>query len=284
MRGRSLRDLPLFLLGGVYLVLTLSGCSGSFFSSREEFAERIAASAGWTGADVETDTFRVKMFWPRLPRRTSQATIYIEGDGLAWINRSQPSNDPTPRNPIGLRLAVSLPGTASAYIARPCQYVLEKGKGRCDVAFWTHARYSEPVLTAISQAIDQVVLRVGARDVVLVGYSGGGTIAALLAARRTDVSAVVTVASNLDTDFWVALHRVTPLYESLNPAREADRLGPLPQLHFVGVEDEIVPIQVIQSYNSKIGRSANTAIQLVEGADHDCCWVDLWPSLYLDRF
>jgi hypothetical protein len=33
--------------------------------------------------------------------------VYIEGDGSAWLNSQFPSEDPTPSNPMALRLAVA---------------------------------------------------------------------------------------------------------------------------------------------------------------------------------
>jgi hypothetical protein len=70
-----------------------------------------------------------------------------------------------------------------------------------------------PVLSVISasnQAVDALKQRYGAQEIVLVGYSGGGAVAALVAARRTDVVRLVTVAGNLDHLAWTHLHSVPP--------------------------------------------------------------------------
>jgi hypothetical protein len=40
---------------------------------------------------------------------TREAHLYIEGDGYAWKNRHEPSNDPTPMNPVAMRLAAADP-------------------------------------------------------------------------------------------------------------------------------------------------------------------------------
>jgi hypothetical protein len=48
-------------------------------------------------------------------------TVYIEGDGFAWLSRSQASYDPSPLNPVGLELALRHPLGESAYLARTCQ-------------------------------------------------------------------------------------------------------------------------------------------------------------------
>lgn len=56
-----------------------------------------------------------------------------------------------------------------------------------------------------------------AQELILVGYSGIGTIAAVLAARRHDVSLPVTFTASLDTEFWIKYHQVSPLDGSLKP-------------------------------------------------------------------
>jgi pimeloyl-ACP methyl ester carboxylesterase len=84
-------------------------------------------------------------------------------------------------------------------------------------------------------ALDQLKTRAGSVDrLILIGFSGGGALAALLAERRNDVAGLVTVAANLDLDQWVRAKNLTPLRESLDPAVDAVRLAKLPQVHFVG--------------------------------------------------
>ena len=34
-----------------------------------------------------------------------EVVVYIEGDGLSWIDRFPPSSDPTPKNPLAFKLA-----------------------------------------------------------------------------------------------------------------------------------------------------------------------------------
>ena len=116
----------------------------------------------------------------------------------------------------------------------------------------------------------------------LVGYSGGGAIAALIAARRPNVAWLVTVAANLDHKYWTNLHNLTPLSGSLNPADYAARLQSLPQLHLVGGKDTIVPPQVSQSYVNKFTDTSHIKVRRMTGFDHECCWVKVWPQLLCD--
>ena len=47
--------------------------------------------------------------------------------------------------------------------------------------------------------------------VVLIGYSGGGTLAWLMASRIPETTRVVTIAANLDIDEWTRIHGDSPL-------------------------------------------------------------------------
>ncbi|NIQ12880.1 MAG: alpha/beta hydrolase, partial [Candidatus Dadabacteria bacterium] len=78
-----------------------------------------------------------------------------------------------------------------------------------------------------------------------VGYSGGGTVAALIATRRNDVSSLTTIAANLDHAEWTRLHHISPLTGSLNAVNFIDKIENIDQLHFVGGKDKIVPKEII---------------------------------------
>ena len=139
-------------------------------------------------------------------------------------------------------------------------------------------RYGDAVLDAVSAAIDQIKNDTAA-NVLLVGFSGGGTIATLLAARRSDIAAVITVAANLDTRYWTDLHGVTPLTGSANPAALGAALRHIPQLHYTGAQDRVVPSAVVRSYLAAAGLPAQDHLVVVPGFDHHCCWAERWPQL-----
>ena len=277
MRGRSQFDLPLlFCLIG--LLFGLQACEPTLLMSRAQTAAAIARQVNWEPQDFDTKPFLLRLYLPAVRRQNSQVTIYIESDGRSHVNRWATS-DPTPVDPIGLRLAAAKNSQASAYIARPCQYTLERDAARCHPAYWTNGRYDERVLTATSQAVDHIKSLFKARQVVLVGYSGGGAVAALLAARRNDVTLLVTVAANLDTEYWVNELKVGHLKGSLNPADFGRQLRRQRQIHFVGEDDKRVSPNVARSYVAKVDPTLIGSIRLIKDADHDCCWEDLWPSL-----
>ncbi len=115
----------------------------------------------------------------------------------------------------------------------------------------------------------------GATNVALIGYSGGGTLAVLIAERLDSVASVVTVAANLDTDTWTEHHKYLPMSQSLNPAL-SDRPHPWPELHLRGSKDSVVPAATTARYFARYPQAQQRTI---EGFDHVCCWVRDWPEI-----
>lgn len=246
---------------------------------RRQAASALARERGWQGLELRTSSFSLQAYVPGASPADDELTLYIEGDGLAWISGRQPSSDPTPLDPLGLRLALAHPQGNAVYLGRPCQY-LGNGRAPCGKAYWTGARFAEQVVHSIDQATDQLKARAGAQRLVLVGYSGGGALAMLLAARRRDVVQVVTVAGNLDHAAWTQHHRVTPLHGSLNPERLRPRLAHLRQLHLVGERDRITPPELAQAFVAGYPPGHQARVEVLPGYDHRCCWAEDWKSLW----
>ena len=229
------------------------------------------------------DTGRFHLTGYGKPGRSRRLWVYIEGDGRAFVNRRQPSSDPTPNHPLALQLALADPAEAVVYLARPCQYTTPNTQEGCAVRIWTVCRFSEAVCQALDRAVDQAKQRFSARRVGLVGYSGGGVLAVLLSVRRQDVDAVITVASPLDHHAWTTLHRVTPLMCSLDPMAVASDSARIPQVHFAGERDTIVPIGVIASFTGRQPPNSHGRLVSVPGLNHRSGWAEIWPQL-LQRY
>jgi len=247
--------------------------------SPTERAYEIAASYNWKPVIFKTEEFTLLGFL----KKTSEGgdnkewVIYIEGDGHAWKNRHTLSDDPTPRNPMGLRLAVLDPAPNVLYLGRPCQYMASSSK--CHQRYWSTHRYSTKIIKAVNDAIDQAKEKYQISLTGLVGYSGGGVIAALVAAQRNDVKWLATVCANLDHRAWTDYHHVTPLNDSLNPADFTKQLQFIPQIHLVGKKDNNVPESVVRSYQGRMTDKNLTKIAVIPGYDHYCCWPDSWQQL-----
>ena len=263
------------------LILCLAACARPM-PPTEQRGERMDAAASarhWEKLRLRAGRFVVTAYVPAVQETTNTLAIYIEGDGLAWRSRSRPSDDPTPNNAQGLELALRHPGATVAYLARPCQNVAPADRGECTEAYWTGRRFSSEIVEASAQAIDALKARVGAEKLTLIGYSGGGAIATLLAARRRDVVQLITVAGNLDTATWTAHHRVEPLTGSLNPADQWEKLQTIPQLHLVGGQDRVIPPVISEAYRARFPRANRPEMRLFPDFDHTCCWAEQWPDL-----
>lgn len=203
--------------------------------------------------------------------------VYIEGDGFAWQSRTRPSNDPTPHNPVGLRLAqADKSGHAVLYLARPCQFIAGPDARMCRVAYWTSARFASEVVQSMNEAIDQAKEQIGVRHVRLTGYSGGGGLAVLLAAQRQDVTFLGTIAANLDHAAWTTLHGASPLSRSLNPLDAAPQVRHVPQLHLSSRADSVIPPGISQKFCQAIYSPQSCTV--VENVPHSGPWEELWGA------
>lgn len=276
--GKQQRLCTLIFLLTFFLLASCSSFPDA--SERRATAQILAAKHQWSSRIIATKHFDVMAFTPSITVKHDELVVFIEGDGFAWRTRSQPSQDPTPMRSTGLMTALNHPAQNAIYLARPCQYLMDTQKRNCDRAIWTTARASQLVVDASSQALDQLKQTYAAESLILVGYSGGGTVAALLAAQRNDVKYLITLAGNLDHQRWTNWHKLTPLRESLNPADFVQQLQAIPQHHFVGEQDKVVPLAIAQAYRQRFPKTGFINIELVKGFDHTCCWAQEWPRLW----
>ncbi|WP_085444513.1 alpha/beta hydrolase [Magnetofaba australis] len=131
----------------------------------------------------------------------------------------------------------------------------------------------------MSRAVDQLKQRAGAQSIALAGHSGGATMALLLAQRREDVRAVVSIAGVLDHGAWTDHHGVTPLKQSLRIDDQAHKLAQLPQAHFAGARDRVAPSTLMRRFIREYGPFACVMDRVAEQADHQNGWLAYWPEL-----
>lgn len=224
---------------------------------------------------IETETFRLFSL-QKLSKGCNNVHIYIEGDGLAWITRSKISNNPTPINPVALKLMTRDNTPCKVYIARPCQYV---DSSMCEKKYWTSGRFHSKVIQSYKTALNKIKKKHKNTAFKLIGYSGGGAIALLTAAKRDDILQVITIAGNLDHTTWTQLHNITPLTESLNPVDYKNKLNNINQIHLMGTYDTIIPKKVTLSYMQNFPDNHNKIKLVHVNSDHMCCWYDTFSSL-----
>lgn len=243
---------------------------------RNKNAKQHAEQVNWVAETMESKQFNLQLYRPQELVASKHLTLYIEGDGLAWLSQTSISPDPTPTDPIGLRLGIQQADRKAIYLARPCQFITQSS---CSNRYWTSARFATEVITAYDQIINQLKRRYSIKNFSIVGYSGGAAIAALIAARRDDITHLISVAGNLDHKAWSEHHKISPLDESLNPADYAKQLAAIQQHHFIGKQDKVIPQKVINSYIDSFTGINKQYVHVIESFDHRCCWAEAWPEL-----
>ncbi|MBL8642781.1 MAG: hypothetical protein JNK21_02525 [Rhodospirillaceae bacterium] len=263
MKARALAGLCLFVLGA---------CASGYDSLRT-----LKADADWR-VEVLASPVAPSLLAYRAVPDAKDLWVYIEGDGRAWITPRQISTDPTPDNAVSLALARAPQNAAVAYIARPCQYLSEL-KSACDSRFWSLDRYGPEAVAQMNRAVDNVIQAQPGKRLILVGYSGGGVLAALLAAERRDVAGLVTLAANLDLAAWADYHKITPLSGSIDPVTRVNALARVPQVHVAGARDETVPPAIVEGFVKRLPNAASARALIEPAFSHACCWAEQWPRL-----
>jgi hypothetical protein len=209
----------------------------------------------------------------RIQDNSKKTNIYIECDGFAYLTSYQASPDPTPLKPVLLSLAVIDPSPNVIYIGRPCQY----DKTGCAVSDWTVNRFSEKNAITINTAIDTLKKTYNLNQIELIGYSGGAFFASNLAAKRTDVTGLRTVAGNLNLEYFSQFHQIDKFQHLNLTSTEQLTLRDTPQLHLVSQSDPIVPPALVQHYLNTL-QSPLARMVVVTTPTHSDGWDTVWPK------
>ena len=246
--------------GFLFLTVFLCACVSSTIKP-ENFAYK----------EILTDTFTLysyqKILTPNKPIK-----IYIEGDGFAFNHRGIATKDPTPRSYFLRNLAFSDNNQNVVYLARPCQYILNKNP-ICSKRHWTTARFAPEVVRSMSDAVKQIA---GQNEVILIGFSGGAQIAGLIGALNPDIKVkkIITIAGNLDHLTWTQHHNLPSLTESMSLEDYRSIFIELPQIHYVGTKDNNTTPEITKNFikNEKL-------IVEVDGASHNKGWEKIYPAV-----
>lgn len=260
-------------LSSIFLITAVSVCGCA-----KQQIKQITTAANFKQQYIQTKPFKLASWYKIDDKNFGSVNIYLEGDGRVRKSYTQISKDPTPRNKTLLELASLDPATNVVYLARPCQYSPDDLQTVCQNKYWTSARYSEEVVASINQAIDLIKQHSNADNINLIGYSGGGTIAMLIAARRDDINSIRTIAGNLDLSAMQEYYKCKPLTESLDPMDVAYSTRNIPQVHFIGEKDKTVPPQVVNNFKQK-AKLHDTQVVILPNIDHQNGWTAQWPEL-----
>lgn len=276
MRSISFYLLPFLLL--------ITACSIGT-DLKQQTANHIARPAFMVERKVSAGNFQLQA-WERMHARNQVATIYIEGeDAKAGKAHSAPSRkllpaNSTPKTPVALHLASRDQSKNVAYLGRPCQFIKNPEAKGCAAAYWNEKRFAPEVMNAYEAALDDIAARYDITAFHIIGHGGGGNIAAVLAARRTDILTLRTVASDLNPDF--ENHKNNRLALAPNSVLAIDygtALGNVPQHHFIGAADDVITPGNYHSFRQALGLSECIHYSLVQDADHTNGWTEKWPEL-----
>jgi hypothetical protein len=264
--------------GALFVLLFVSGCvTGTTLAGRYSLSDNLAVSNGFKKYFLKTARFNLTVY-SRIRQIGLPIHIYIEGDGVSWVSRTQLSEDPTPYEPLVLGLASVDTAENVAYIARPGQYSAT-GVPSCDPSYWSNKRFSNEVIESMNEAIGYLAAQAGTHHIYLVGYSGGAAVAVLVAARRHDIDSLETIAGNLDPQAVNRYHNVSPLEGSLSPMDVTQKIKNIPQRHFAGSADTVVPLFIIESFVRKEGDKDDMRITIIDGVSHTKGWQEQWRRL-----
>ena len=252
--------------------LWLAGCA----TPSENFSA-IADEFGFYSLSAKTNLFEHQIYInPEANNGLNKDVlhVYLDGDGTPWEHSRWVARDPTSRNPMILEL-MKIDKQPAILLGRPCYHGFNKAP-QCDYRYWTSHRYSLEVVDSMATALNIWLQEHAYSKLSLIGFSGGGTLALLIAPKITSVETIVTLAANLDVAEWSRYHGYGPLQNSLNPADQL-MIADIQQIHIAGADDKVVPPIIIESYLEKQKKSSIYIVY--ENFDHDCCWVDQWAEI-----
>jgi len=258
------------LLCGLALLLLAGACA------HKGGVESVAKENGFIKKQYQSQYFNHlvlhnKLYYSSAYPSGAPSTLYvfIEGDGLPWKTRSQISLNPDPVRPLALEL-MSLMEYPSVYISRPCYQIRD---ARCHYQWWTEKRYSQRVVDSMIAVLHKT--SVDYDEVTLVGYSGGATLAVLMANSVHKVTRLVTLSGNMNHPEWTQWHAYSPLKGSLNASNYTlpERVS---QYHYAAQNDKNILPEWIKTFSEKQKKSR---FILLENADHRCCWLNNWENI-----
>lgn len=227
--------------------------------------------AGFSYKEIKTNTFTLYSY-QKILDNSKAIKIYIEGDGHSFNFHGQPTNDPTPKSDLVKNIAFSDTNPNVIYLARPCQYILNKNH-ICSKRHWSSARFATEIINSMASAIKQIAQN---KEVILIGYSGGAQIAGLIAVLNPDIKIkkIITIAGNLDHLSWTQYHNLPPLSESLNLENYRSLFVNIPQIHYVGKKDKNITYNLVDGFIQN-----KSLIVTVNEASHNHGWKKIIPLI-----
>lgn len=233
----------------------------------------ITVPSDYVYKEVGTRDFTIAT-WQKITNPQGVYKIYIEGDGYAFNAHGKPTQDPTPHGTLVRELTFGDDSPNVVYLARPCQYIKSP---ICSKRHWTTARFAPEVINAEYEAIKQIA---GNHPVILIGFSGGAQIAGLVATAKPglNVKKIIIIAGNLNHLAWTQYHNLPPLNESMNLENYKKQYKKIPQIHYVGSRDEVIPPHLVKDFIND-----DTLVVEVNEATHNTGWEIIYNQIWNEK-
>ena len=234
--------------------------------------QQLAADGNLESRWIDAGQFRHLVLWNE--HRGDHLRIYVDGDGTPWIRNTRVAVDPTPANPVLLRLMHDAAHPA-VYLGRPCYFGTSTDQ-ECEQRWWTFDRYGQVVVDSMCKAANRISAELGADTVGLIGYSGGGAIVVGMSACTARLVSVTTIAGNLDPQAWAEHHRYSALHDLAPLSQVATAQNRVHEAHWQCRGDLNIPPSVTDEY---FVDRAGAIRHIIDSCTHSTGWEQQWPLI-----
>lgn len=226
--------------------LALMGCI-SFPPSSPQFESK----------QIETAHFSIAVWEKTTIQKGQPLRIYFEGDG-----------NPNPSNKVAFDFAQADTSSNVVYVARPCQWVNDKICSQKPEVY-KEARFHVEIMKEMQELTEYLMRKHRAPTVELIGYDGGAVIA-LNMATRLPTDRVITIAGITDVNAYNSYHDLPEMddEDTENPANNLAALAPVPQIHYVGKEDDVTPRKLVERFVARMQNPKSATVKVVPGTGH----------------
>ena len=206
--------------------------------------------------------------WTKDIKPLKKLRIYIDGNAKSTGLFAQ---KPVVEMPVARFYAQKDTYPHIMYLARPCLFV---DNPKCNSAVWQEGQFQEEIIDEMKAAIERTLKKYHIKEIELIGYDGGATMALLLSTRLKGVDVkVITIAGILDVEQYALLNDVDLSDYSENPAKELFSLSQIYQVHFIGAKDKTVPIEFVKLFRKNMPDPRHFEVNVVQSATHDN-WIE----------
>ena len=243
--------------GFVFLIIALF-LSGCFYS--------VPTSDNFEAKPIQTSHLSIAVWEKNTIQKGKPLRLYFEGNG-----------NPNPRYTIAFDFARRDSSSNVIYIAQPCQWVNDKiCKKKPEI--YNDSRFHREIMDQMKELVEYLIRKHQAPSIELIGYDGGAVIA-LNIASSLPTTRLITIAGITDIDAYNTYHDL-PLQEEEQQENPADNLlvlSKIPQIHYVGKDDDITPKILVEKFVSKMKNPTSAVVKVVPDTNHTN-----WEGIKLD--